>query len=141
MDRVTLDLLVRGRRGERVSRPLMKHGARLRARERRQNGGLRWRDLVNGQSCYRRALYLGFCGFRSQLRLHHAFRPGRSWYFIAGSRRYVLVVEPSSDSSDAWLLIAQSFRFSAVALVVTDYAVALKALRGFQQFTPLFDHA
>ena len=35
----------------------------------------------------------------------------------------------------AWLLIGQSMSFLAVALVLSDYAVALMAIRLFQQFT------
>jgi hypothetical protein len=42
-----------------------------------------------------------------------------------------------SFETGVWLLIAQSFLLSTITLVVSNYVVARKALRGFQQFTQL----
>ena len=61
----------------------------------------------------------------------------RSWAFTVRSGLRGLVVEPSSNSLKARLLIAQSMPFLAFAFVLTDCAVAYMALRGFQQFTRL----
>lgn len=51
-----------------------------------------------------------------------------------------IVVEPS-PLKGAWLLIAQSPRFFAVAFAVSGCAVARRALRGFQQLTEFFTDA
>lgn len=70
-----------------------------------------------------------------QSRLYLRFRVGHSWAFTVRSGLRGLVVEPSTCSQDAWLLIIQSSIFSAFTLTLTGHVVAIEALRMFQQFT------
>jgi hypothetical protein len=85
------------------------------------------------------ALYPGLLAVSSKTRPYHLVlalkQAPHSWAFTVRPGLLGLVVEPSTCSQVARLLIAQSIAFSTFTLSVTGHVVVAIAVRVFQQFT------